>query len=311
MESSKIYSCNYCDYHTKNKYHFKKHEKTKKHIKKTGILYNSCTFTCKYCHYVTHLKHDYDRHCKSKAHSNRKEQYEENSVYKFKCNECKNVYKTKNGLFKHRKKHVQLQIQKTTNDEWKQMIMEYMRQNQETQKQLIEIVKEPKQIINNKNTINVIQYLNTECKDAYNIRDFIHSLVVTFDDLERIEQHGYISGIKSSLVKALESLEQTKRPIHCTDMKRKQFYVKDEDQWKRDTSQALIQNAIREYNNKQLKTLLDSGLHEASDTDMRQLDKVNNITTELTQMYAPHGDKTKEKVLKEICDVTMMDKCLP
>ena len=189
------------------------------------------------------------------------------------------------------------------------MILEYMRQNHETQKQLIEIAREPKQIINNnKNTINVIQYLNTECKDAYNIRDFICSLVVTFEDLERIEQHGYISGIKSSLVKALDNLEQTKRPIHCTDMKRKQFYVKDEDQWKRDKSHALIQNALREYNNKQLKTLLDSGLHEASDTDMRQLDKVNNITTELTHMYAPHGDKTKEKVLKEICEVTMMEK---
>lgn len=53
-----------------------------------------------------------------------------------------------------------------------------------------------------------------------------------------------------------------------------------------------------------------SGLHEASDTDMRKLDKVNNITTELTQMYAPRGDKTKEKVLKEICDVTMMEKCV-
>jgi hypothetical protein len=261
------------------------------------------------CSFKTHIQQDYDRHCKGKAHLNRKEQHEENSVYKFKCNECQNVYKTKNGLFKHKKKHVQLQIQKTTNDEWKQMILEYMRQNHETQKQLIEIAREPKQIINNnKNTINVIQYLNTECKDAYNIRDFIRSLVVTFEDLERIEQHGYISGIKSSLVKALDNLEQTKRPIHCTDMKRKQFYVKDEDQWKRDKSHALIQNALREYNNKQLKTLLDSGLHEASDTDMRQLDKVNNITTELTHMYAPHGDKTKEKVLKEICEVTMMKK---
>ena len=27
-------------------------------------------------------------------------------------------------------------------------------------------------------------------------------------------------------------------------------------------------------------------------------------------MYTPHGEKTKEKVLKEICDVTMMDKCV-
>ena len=305
-----IYKCVYCKYETKNKYNYEKHNKTKKHLRNVGDESVSFPYSCNMCSFKTHIQQDYDRHCKGKAHLKRKLQLEENSVYKFKCNECQNVYKTKNGLFKHKKKHVQLQIQKTTNDEWKHMILEYMRQNHETQKQLMEIAREPKQIINNKNTINVIQYLNTECKDAYNIRDFIRGLVVTFDDLERIEQHGYISGIKSSLVKALDNLEQTKRPIHCTDMKRKQFYVKDEDQWKRDKSQVLIQNALREYNNKQLKTLLDSGIHDTVDIDMRQIDKVNNITNELTHMYTPNGEKTKEKVLKEICDVTMMDKCV-
>ena len=305
-----MYSCVSCGYETKHKCNYEKHLKTKKHLKNTGLysVNDECKYSCKICSFQTHIQQDYDRHCKGKMHIKRKMECENDSVYKFKCNECNNVYKTKNGLFKHKKKHVQLQIQKTTNDEWKQMIMEYIRQNNETQKQLLEIAKEPKQIINNtNNTFNVVQYLNTECKDAYNITDFIRSLVVTFEDLERIEQYGYLNGIKASLITALGNLEQTKRPIHCTDKKRKQFYVKDEDQWKKDKSQLLVQNALREYNNMQLGTLLNSGLDEASDKDTRKQDQLNIMTKELTHMYTPNGEKTKERIMKEMCDATSIE----
>ena len=313
------YYCKICDYISSRKSNYIRHLSTFKHEKKakkeqktskmedkTSNIEDKTSksiYVCKECNYKTFSKHNFDRHMKSKKHIDKINQ----SL--FSCSTCNNVYKTKNGLFKHKKKHVQLQIQKTTNDEWKQMIMEYIRQNNETQKQLLEIAKEPKQIINNtNNTFNVVQYLNTECKDAYNITDFIRSLVVTFEDLERIEQYGYLNGIKASLITALGNLEQTKRPIHCTDKKRKQFYVKDEDQWKKDKSQLLVQNALREYNNMQLGTLLNSGLDEASDKDTRKQDQLNIMTKELTHMYTPNGEKTKERIMKEMCDATSIEK---
>ena len=43
--------------------------------------------------------------------------------------------------------------------------------------------------------------------------------------------NGYVKNIQEQLVCKLKDMEQTERPIHCTDTKRKQFYVKDVDCW--------------------------------------------------------------------------------
>ena len=40
-------------------------------------------------------------------------------------------------------------------------------------------------------------------------------------------------GITNILVKQLEDVPITERPIHCADVKRKKFYVKDDDEWKK------------------------------------------------------------------------------
>ena len=41
-----------------------------------------------------------------------------------------------------------------------------------------------------------------------------------------------LKGISNIFVKHLEHMDPTQRPIHCSD-KRLQFYVKDEDKWKK------------------------------------------------------------------------------
>ena len=46
-------------------------------------------------------------------------------------------------------------------------------------------------------------------------------------------QHGPEKGITNILVKQLEDVPITERPIHCADIKRKKFYVKDDDEWKK------------------------------------------------------------------------------
>ena len=300
------YTCSRCLYSTNSKYDYNRHLQSKRHNKETDLN----IFSCEQCNYSTNVKQDYMRHCISQRHKDRNKT--------FSCNTCNKTYKTRNGLYKHKKKHIETQISNTTNQEWKCMIIDYIKENNELQNTLIKenmeiknkllnIAEQPK-VIHQKNTFNIVNYLNTQCKDAYNLTDFIENLVVTFDDLERIEQHGYFHGVKNSLVLALQQLEQNKRPIHCTDVKRKQFYVKDDNEWKKDKTKMMINKAINSYNNKQLKTLLDSGLDEDAEFDLRQQDKMNKITQELTQMYAKQGGKLKEKIVHEICDATIVDK---
>jgi hypothetical protein len=307
--SYKFY-CDKCDYGTSQKSDYNKHLKAKKHLARFAPkeLPKTSYFHCEECSFTAYLKQNYDAHCQTKKHLNRV-----NS--KFKCDECPKTYKTRNGLLRHKKKHVEMKITNTPNEEWKQILIDHMKENNEIQKQLVEIAKEPKVVnhynnttTNNNNTFNVINYLNTECKDAYNITDFIKNLVITFEDLERIEQFGYLHGVKTSLIQALKDIEQTKRPIHCTDVKRKQFYVKDEDIWTKDKTRSLITKTLNEFNNNQMKALMNADIDWK--TNDRKQDQMNKLLNEITQMYMKNkkGDLLKERIVAEISNATVLDK---
>ena len=74
------------------------------------------------------------------------------------------------------------------------------------------------------NNFNVMNYLNTECKDAMNIFEFIDSLPIDLLHCHEIANQGYFKPFQEVFIKALTDLEQNKRPIHCTDVKRNSSY---------------------------------------------------------------------------------------
>ena len=57
------------------------------------------------------------------------------------------------------------------------------------------------------------------------------SIKLQLNDLERVGELGYVDGISNIIVKSLNSLDETKRPVHCTDKKRETVYIKDADKW--------------------------------------------------------------------------------
>ena len=54
-----------------------------------------------------------------------------------------------------------------------------------------------------------------------------------FNDLQYTRDNGYIKGITNIFVKNLCEMPATSRPIHCSDKKNLQFYVKDENKGRR------------------------------------------------------------------------------
>ena len=81
-------------------------------------------------------------------------------------------------------------------------------------------------------TFNLQFFLNEECKDALNISEFVSSIKMDLEDLETTGKLGYVEGVSRIINKNLHDLDQTKRPIHCSDVKREVLYIKNEDdQW--------------------------------------------------------------------------------
>ena len=90
---------------------------------------------------------------------------------------------------------------------------------------------------NNNNQFNLNFFLNDTCKDAMNITDFLQNLDVRIDEIEYIGNNGYVDGMTKMIMDRLKGMDITKRPIHCTDIKRETMYIKDKDEWCKDTEE--------------------------------------------------------------------------
>ena len=129
-------------------------------------------------------------------------------------------------------------------------------QNQQTQNftdAIKQVIPKIGNTYNNKMSINI--YLNEKCKDAMNLTDFVENVKVSIEDLLYTKNHGFIKGISNIFVKQLQDMEPTQRPIHCSDKKRLQFYVKDDNKWEKDNVHKKIDKTIDEISFKQIKLL--------------------------------------------------------
>ena len=284
-------------------------------------------YYCKICVYNTSRLYDYKKHLLTKKHKKRTfENVELKKSSIFKCFKCEREYKTRTGLWKHNKK-CEIEMEKTEentikenrkndeqedlmsmvkglikeNKELQNMLLKQNDENQKLQNQIIEIAKQPKIIQNNiktQNNFNILQYLNEECKDAMNLTDFVNKLPITFNDLLLLKQDGIFSSFKNTLIKSLVNLEENKRPIHCSDKKRKKFYVKDEDKWNKDEENRKISGAINKISLKQCEVLNDwKKTHPDWNNNELKQENVNKITSELGKIY---DNREKVKIINEL-----------
>lgn len=277
-------------------------------------------FECTLCFYKTVKQSNYIRHCNTAKHITKEAKYDESLTYKFKykCSFCNKYYVHRSGLSYHIKKchndeyledssdiimntrneSSTLEIVQNQNNDIKDMFMTLMNENKELQDKLLQLASTPK-IVNNNSTYNIINYLNTECKDAFNLSDFINQIDITFDDIKNIKEEGYVSNIKNTLIRSLNSVDIHKRPIHCTDRKRKQFYVKERNEWSKDHLLEKTRKGIDIMNNKQLFVL--ETWKNNNPGWMKQdisFDKVCDIQRTLLSMYS--SKEKKDKVMNKI-----------
>ena len=214
----------------------------------------------KKCDYSTDNKYDYNKHCSTAKHlkDNKKIAKIAKIAKKYVCETCGRGFAYPSGLSRHTKNiHPTLDetqeifieknndVNESNGDKnlkvSNQMFHEMLEQNQYLQQQLIELSKQNRQTFNyndnKKMTINI--FLNEMCKDAMNLTEFIENLQISLDDLMYTKDHGYIKGVSNIFLKHLGYLKPTERPIHCSDRKRLQFYVKDEDKWEKDNNEKI------------------------------------------------------------------------
>jgi len=240
------------------------------------------------------------------------EQKEEN--YNYICY-CGNKYKYSQGLSKHK---IKCKKDELINSDKKDEKINYLiKENQEFKNLILEIVKKDS-ITNNitntnshNKTFNLQFFLNETCKDAMNIMDFVDSIKIQLSDLEKVGKIGYVEGISSIIVKNLNSLDETKRPVHCTDSKREVMYVKDDDKWEKENDNKMkLRKAIKYVAHKNSKML--SEFRVKNPDCLKSTSKVSDQYNKLVfEAFGGKGDNDLEKegkIIKNISKEVIIDK---
>jgi len=217
---------------------------------------NAEKFGCAICDFKCSKKSNFNMHLLTDKHLFGVQGYETNiykskkmpnSPEKFSC-ECGKAYKYYSGLWKHKNKcnfkappvaEDMINILINENKDFKNIILELMKNNGDLQKQMLEVCKNSNNTVisnNNNKTFNLQVFLNETCKDAMNLMDFVNSMTLELSDLEDVGKLGYVEGISNIIIRNLNALDVHKRPIHCSDAKREIMFVKDDNVWEKESS---------------------------------------------------------------------------
>ena len=291
-------------------------------------------FFCKKCQFKTSNKKDYNRHLLTSKHINNNEIVIKTPEHI--CINCGNQYKYQSGLCAHKKKCIQeeniinvqtdniepikpftptIDIEGLTN-----MFIDTIKQNQEFQKQMFEMMKDnmaSTTISNSNNTtnshnkqFNLQFFLNETCKDAMNITEFINSLHLQLDDLEYTGDNGYVAGVSKIFLQELNQLDICKRPIHCSDAKREIFHIKNnENQWEKE--RVLLIKMIKQITTQNI--ILLTTWREAHPGCEGYYHKLNDRYLKITGEALGSADDVVElrnfnKIIANVAKATLIDK---
>ncbi len=323
-----IFCCKICDYNTSRRSQYDRHLLTVKHIKSTKfnslVQISSIENKCNNCGKNYKDRSGLWKH-KKICNNEINKKICNNEINKKICNN-ENINETENTILDSSSNEIKvltnLVIELVKNNtELQKQTSELQKQNQDFQKQTTELQKQIIDVCqkiqpgnnttinshNNNKTFNLQLFLNEECKDAMNMSEFINSIQLKLSDLENIGTLGYTEGMSKIILNEMSGIDQNKRPVHCTDIKRDILYVKEEDKWEKEQPEyPKLKQAIRRVEQKNFGLM---GEWQAEHPDYK--DSTTHENTEFLKLVSQTMSGTPEnmhKVIKRIAKEVVIDK---
>jgi hypothetical protein len=261
----KKFYCEICDYTSSNNSNYNKHLRTNKHLantqgksrkwqKKTKPKYFNI---CEICDYKASKKYNWVKHINTAKHKQKvaksgkkvaEEVVDENDVIKPTFTSS----------------HTDVNMDKL------EMLAEQMNIITSTLNKVVDNTHHT--TINNNQTTNNISinlFLDKYCHNAQSLQDFVDNVTFQLNDI--LNEDDLIENFVSrKMLKNLSDMPVTERPIHCTDQKRRNFFVKDKHEgWVKDIACENINSQIYDTVNQ---------LHKRAYLDFySEYDKINPL----------------------------------
>lgn len=290
-------------------------------------------FVCVSCNFKCFMKCDWERHILRPKHINNVflGQMENEKTKKTYTCKCSRNFTTSSGLWKHEQK---CGLDKTNGLPDSNLIIQLIKQNQEFKELLVEqntklvdtfseaitqAIKHNSITNNNNNTVNshnktfnLNVFLNEDCKDAMNISDFVDSIKFQLADLEHMGRVGYVEGLSNIIIKNMNALDVTKRPVHCTDEKRETLYIKDGGVWtKEDEDNKNVRKMIKRvaFRNSKNIRLFKEKHPDCITSESKYSDTYSKIVIEAMGGGSKCNDYDSEnKIIKKLAKTITIDK---
>jgi hypothetical protein len=296
---------------------------------------NAEKYSCQPCDFKCCKKSEWSRHVSTTKHQNgNKSATNQQQKNAFIC-VCGKQYKDRTGLWRHNKKCTKKEPdddQKTpknaektpehissSNSTENEIIKMLIKENTEFKKLILELIKKDNLNITNNNTtnshnktFNLQFFLNEKCKDALNISEFVSSIKVELEDLETTGRLGYVEGVSRIINKNLNDLDQTKRPIHCSDLKREILYIKNDDQWeKEEETRPILKKAIKQVAYENIKKIDEwrKKYPDCTESDSRKNDLyLKIVSNSMSGMTTEEQVKNVDKIISKVAKESVIDK---
>jgi hypothetical protein len=259
------------------------------------------------------------------------------SASKYMCH-CGKEYSYRQGLWKHKincKKSefmMEKSIEKNTDPKKidfldKNFVIQLLKDNQEFKELIIEqnkklshISNEKSIVINNTSTncnnnnkqFNLQFFLNETCKNAMNITDFVDSLEIKSGELEDLGKLGYVQGISNIFIRGLKELDETERPLHCTDKKREVLYIKDNNVWEKDSEKGKVKKIVKEIAQKNFKRMPEWKKENpmSEDCSSKKHMEYMQILCEVMSGITPEDELGFNKIVRTVANQVYIDSSL-
>jgi hypothetical protein len=226
----------------------------------------SKVFFCETCDYKTTRKSDFNSHVLSKRHLNKFKSEEE----KLSCENCKKVFKTQSGLWKHTTKCI---IVKKEEDE------------------------------------NKITFLNNYCKTPREIKNVFEQIHMDDNYLMDFNAFEYENVVQRMFLKAFINIPILERPIFCFTKENDDidiYYVYHNKKWMKETELQLLTQILYEYIDEypeEKKSILLEAIQLFNDNILRDIQKYKNVNFERDNIAEMEFIPTRIIILKSLINI--------
>lgn len=282
---------------------------------------------CKLCNFTTNKKTNYNNHLKTKKHLNMV-----SGIKKIlKCNFCEKIFDNRNTLWYHNKKCNNNTSKESNNNLItieKDIILKLIKQcnrehdeKKDLQNIFIEntnkLIELSENIMNqniqpfhsSNKKFNLTFFLNEQCKQAINISDFVNNIQVEIDEVTKVGKIGFVNGITNIFMKNLIKYNKYSRPIHCTDLKREVLYIRENNQWIKETDNKTMKQYVDKL---AMKNCQKIALWQDIYQESKILDSPTyNLWLEIigqSMNNGEQGERNTHKVIKNIIKEVFLDK---